>query len=484
MSALPVTSPTLARVWEQDRDAEWVATLAAAPAEIKNTVGAIVAAHKADMADDFYAVMLDDPNARRFLDNESVHTRLHASLQRWMDTLFGGSHDQAQVMAALQRQVGEVHARAEIPVQLVSRGMRLIKTRLFDHLVRSSLNRADLVVAVEYISSLMDLAFAEMSSAYVRSHEEGARTDEMFRMITAGQNMALERQRQLAALTDWENTVLRAFVTRPDMLNILPLRTSAFGLWMQHKGPLLFEEAAELASIAQHIERLDGTLLPLVANEQGQSTELGLPAVLRDLISALEESKYLVNALFDRLTDLEAGRDVLTQLYNRRFLQTILRRAMKLAMRHENAYAVLMMDVDHFKRVNDQHGHDIGDRVLQHVAAIMLSHARVSDFFFRYGGEEFLAVLNEVSQEQAMIVAEKIRHRIETADIGLGDGKTLRVSISIGVAVHDGHPDFQQIINRADEALYQAKQTGRNRVVLSQPQALSHAQKAAQPQGR
>ncbi|MDP2416624.1 MAG: diguanylate cyclase, partial [Hydrogenophaga sp.] len=385
MSALPIISPPLARVREKDRDAEWVTTLAAAPEEIKNTVGAIVAAHRADMADEFYAAMLGDPSARRFLDNETVHTRLHASLQRWMDTLFGGTHDQAKVMAALQRQVGEVHARAEIPVQLVSRGMRLLKTRLFDHLVRSSLNRADLVVAVEYISSLMDLAFAEMSSAYVRSHEEGARTDEMFRMITAGQNMALERQRQLAALTDWENSVLRAFVTRADMLNILPLRASAFGLWMQHKGPLLFEEAAELASIAEHIDRLDSTLLPLVAHELEQKTdltELGLPAVVRELLSTLEESKYLVNVLFDRLTDLEAGRDVLTQLYNRRFLQTIMRRAMKLALRHENSYAVLMLDVDHFKRVNDLHGHDMGDRVLQHVAALMLSHARASDFFF------------------------------------------------------------------------------------------------------
>lgn len=470
MNALPPSPPPFAHARAQVRDAEWVTTLATAPATIKNTVGAIVASHRADMAGEFYAAMLDDNDGRRFLSNETVHTRLHASLQRWLDTLFGGSHDQAQVMAALQRQVGEVHARAEIPVQLVSRGMRLLKTRLFFHLVHSNLNRADLVVAVEYISSLMDLAFAEMSSAYVRSHEQGARTDEMFRMVTAGQNMALERQRQLAALTEWENILLRSLVSRADLLNVLPLRVSAFGLWMQHKAPLLFEEAAELISIAQHIERLDGTLLPLLANEQSQKTDLGLHAVVRDVLSTLEEAKYLVNALFDRLTDLEAGRDVLTQLYNRRFLQTIMRRAMKLAMRHENAFAVLMLDVDHFKRVNDQHGHDMGDRVLQHVATLMLSHARASDFFFRYGGEEFLAVINEVQMEQALLVAEKIRSRIEAADIVLGNGTALRITISIGVALHDGHPDFQRLITRADEALYQAKQAGRNRVVLAQPQ--------------
>jgi diguanylate cyclase len=467
-TALPAINSALVLASEQDRDAEWVAVLAATPPGIKDTVGEIVAAYRAEMAGEFYSVMLEDPHARHYLSNETVHTRLHTSLQRWMDTLFGGTHDQAQVMAALQRQVGEVHARAEIPVQLVSRGMRLLKMRLFDHLVRSELNRSDLVAAVEYISGLMDLAFAEMSSAYVRSHEQGARTDEMFRMVTAGQNVALERQRQLAALTEWENSVLRALATRADMLHIAPLRTSAFGLWIQHKAPLLFDEAAEIAGIGQHIERLDRTLLPLLANEQAQNPMSSQPVLLRDLLSTLEESRYLVNALFDRLTDLEAGRDVLTQLYNRRFLQTIMRRAMKLAMRHENTFAVLMLDVDHFKRVNDQHGHDMGDRVLQHVAALMVSHGRASDFFFRYGGEEFLAVINEVNEEQALAVAEKIRTRIEAADIGLGDGKTLRVTISIGAAMHDGHPDFQRLITRADDALYRAKQGGRNRVSLSE----------------
>jgi len=313
-----------------------------------------------------------------------------------------------------------------------------------------------------------------MSSAYVRSHEQGARTDEMFRMVTAGQNVSLERQRQLNALTDWENSVLRALATRGDMMHLSSLRTSPFGLWMQHKAPLLFEEAAEIASIGQHIDRLDRTLLPLLASEQGGTPTPGQSVVLRDFLSALEESKYLLNALFDRLTDLEAGRDVLTQLYNRRFLQTILRRAMKLAMRQENPFAVLMLDVDHFKRVNDQYGHEIGDRVLQHVASLMVSHGRASDFFFRYGGEEFLAVINEVNVGQALAVAEKIRARIEAADIGLGDGQSLRVTLSAGVAMHDGHPDFKRLITRADDALYLAKQGGRNRVVLA-PSAASSA---------
>jgi len=187
--------------------------------------------------------------------------------------------------------------------------------------------------------------------------------------------------------------------------------------------------------------------------------------VLRDFLAELEETRYLVNTLFDRLVDMEVGRDVLTQLYNRRFLPTILRRELEVARRQQNSFAVLMIDVDHFKRVNDEHGHETGDRVLQHMATLLLAHGRASDFFFRYGGEEFLAVVNEVDEAQAMAVAEKIRTRVEQADIPLSDDRSLRITVSIGLAMHDGHPDYRHLVNRADEAVYMAKRAGRNQVV-------------------
>lgn len=451
-------------------DGDWVAVLEGTPAHILSAVGDLVRDHRADMATSFYTAMMADPQASQFLSHDAVHTRLHASIQRWMETLFGGDHHQSMAMSALQRQVGEVHARAEIPVHLVSRGMRHLKARLFDLMVGSTLSRSDLLVAAQYASSLMDLAFAEMSGAYVHSHEQGARTDEMFRMVTAGQNAALERHRQLAALTEWENTVLRGLATGSSVSNLPGLRSSSFGLWVQHKAPLLFNEVNELTGIARHIELLDHTLMPLIAQDQQRlsgQVGVGTGLALRDFLAELEECRYLINAMFDRLSDLEAGRDVLTQLYNRRFLPTIMRRALYLARREENSFGVLMLDVDHFKRVNDDHGHEMGDRVLQSVASLLMSHGRVSDFYFRYGGEEFLAVLNEVSEAEAMAVAEKIRSRIESAEIALSEGNSIRVTISIGVAMHNGHPDYRHLINRADEALYQAKHGGRNQVCLA-----------------
>lgn len=464
------TRGTAALTLDRDPDADWQQVLARVPSHILNVVGGLVSSHRAELAQHFYSTMLADAEAGRYLSHEAVQTRLNPSIQRWMETLFGGRHDQPETMAAMQRQVGEVHARAEIPMGLVSRGMRLLKARVFELLVGSSLSRDDLVCAVEYVGSLMDLAFAEMSQAYVRSHEQGARTDEMFRMVTAGQNAALERHRQLAALTDWENLVLRALATGVQLSTVSSLRASAFGLWIQHKAPLLFDEPRELARINDHIELMDDTLLPVISREQqAQDPEVrnGQSVALRDFLADLEEMRFLVNVLFDRLTDLEAGRDVLTQLYNRRFLPTIMRRELALARRQANSFALVMIDVDHFKRVNDEHGHESGDRVLQHMAALLLAHGRASDFFFRYGGEEFLAVINEVDPSQALAVAEKIRARIEQADVLLGEGQRLRLTVSLGVAMYNGHPDYRHLINRADAALYTAKREGRNRVCMA-----------------
>ena len=444
---------------------DWAYVVGAVAQDVSASVARVVHDHSAQLAEGFYTVMMADPEAARFLSHDAVQTRLKPSIQRWMNLLFAGQGCDPVALAALQRQVGDVHARAEIPVGLVSRGMRHLKSCLRDLLVRSDLDREGLVNAVGYVGGLMDLAFAEMSSAYVRAHEQGARTDETFRLVTAGQNLALERHKQLVALTDWENTVLRALATGAPLDALPQLRASAFGLWVQHKAPLMFEAATELATIGEQIHHLDHTLMPLLAtgplHAQGQEGS----GVLRDFLASLEETRFVLNTVFDRLVDMEVGRDVLTQLYNRRFLPTILRRELELARNHHNPFAVLMIDVDHFKRVNDTHGHETGDRVLQHIAVLLQGQARASDFVFRYGGEEFLAVINEVSPEQALAVADKIRARIESSVLTVSDQLTLCVTVSVGLALHDGHPDYRHLINRADQALYEAKRSGRNRVV-------------------
>lgn len=170
------------------------------------------------------------------------------------------------------------------------------------------------------------------------------------------------------------------------------------------------------------------------------------------------------NRLQDELRRLSTT-DALTGLHNRRFLDESLRRELE-RVRHTGApLSVIMFDVDRFKRFNDEHGHDQGDRVLQAIAASLRQALRKYDLACRYGGEEFLAILPGTAAEGAFSVAERLRRDVEECSV---DG--LKVTISLGVAtvpdILAGAPE--DLVAAADSALYRAKAGGRNRVEVAQ----------------
>ena len=125
--------------------------------------------------------------------------------------------------------------------------------------------------------------------------------------------------------------------------------------------------------------------------------------------------------------------------------------------------SVLLIDVDHFKLINDTYGHPFGDTVLQAVAAAMARALRESDYLGRWGGEEFVAVLPNVRTDRALVVAEKVREAVATFRFE----HDLRVTVSIGVACARQQSEFESLFDKADTALYKAKESGRNRVVVS-----------------
>ncbi|TMC84706.1 MAG: GGDEF domain-containing protein [Chloroflexi bacterium] len=133
---------------------------------------------------------------------------------------------------------------------------------------------------------------------------------------------------------------------------------------------------------------------------------------------------------------------------------------MQRSRRHHNAIAFLMIDLDHFKQVNDTYGHLNGDAVLAELAQILVTGARESDVCARYGGEEFALILHETTEPGARTLAERIRAKVAAATFPGG----LKLTISVGVAATDDPALFTQLIDRADQALYAAKQGGRNQV--------------------
>lgn len=161
--------------------------------------------------------------------------------------------------------------------------------------------------------------------------------------------------------------------------------------------------------------------------------------------------------------------DDLTGLYNRRHLNTHLIREFEHCKRYKTALSCIMLDLDHFKQVNDSHGHEFGDEVLRSVSALIKESVRSSDYVFRFGGEEFVVLLPETKKEGAMRTAEKIRSTIAAAHIQNSQRTiSIRVTISGGVATFQAGDEYaaNNLINLADKALYTAKETGRNRIVF------------------
>ncbi|MBC3882001.1 diguanylate cyclase [Undibacterium sp. LX40W] len=173
----------------------------------------------------------------------------------------------------------------------------------------------------------------------------------------------------------------------------------------------------------------------------------------------------LINtALANRLIAL-AATDALTGLMNRRSLDQEITRQLANEKRHGECMSLMMIDVDHFKQINDQHGHLAGDEVLRRLAHLMQSVVRTNDYIARYGGEEFCILLPGTNEAQALILAERLRRLFNELVIEW-DGDIVRGSISIGVAdtLHDAH-EAHSILSAADLALYMAKHQGRNRVI-------------------
>ena len=183
-----------------------------------------------------------------------------------------------------------------------------------------------------------------------------------------------------------------------------------------------------------------------------------------------EQIKEHVSALFDanqRLQE-ESIRDPLTGLYNRRYLEDVLERETRRAVRAEHGLGVIMLDLDHFKRFNDTYGHDTGDAVLRETAALFLKSVRAEDIVCRYGGEEFVIILPMAGFNTAYARAERIREKVHELNLLCRGEAVGKITVSAGVA---GLPEHglvpKELLKAADAALYRAKAEGRDRVVAA-----------------
>ncbi|MFN0150670.1 MAG: diguanylate cyclase [bacterium] len=188
--------------------------------------------------------------------------------------------------------------------------------------------------------------------------------------------------------------------------------------------------------------------------------DLGLLALLANIAAGVVKNA--------RRLELLIFVDPLTDVYTRGYFDEEFRREVERSNRNRASFALLMVDVDYFKKVNDEHGHAAGDRALRTIAQLLKSNLRQVDIVTRYGGEEFAVLLPGTSEQEASLAAERLRRVIEQTPIALDTGSELRLTISVGGALYPNHAKSRdELLDRADRiALLRAKREGRNRVVL------------------
>ena len=170
---------------------------------------------------------------------------------------------------------------------------------------------------------------------------------------------------------------------------------------------------------------------------------------------------YLVYKIVHKNLEVGIITDPMTNLFNRNHFNEILQKQITLNSRYSSPFSLILCDVDFFKDINDEFGHQQGDKVLVHLASLLQNNARENDYVFRIGGEEFALIFPHTNQKQAAIIADKFRQLVSEVNFGLNK----KITISIGVCECSTDEGAEALFRRADNALYQAKSSGRNKVV-------------------
>lgn len=433
---------------------------------------AVVKPQSEDIVNHFYRVLLNNTAAIKFLNHDTVKSRLRLTLAQWLNDMFTfrAQPEDLEIYYQYQLEIGHFHARIDLPMSLVNYGMNLIKTQVMQVLKTSNLKRDDLADALILATHVLDWSLAVIGESYEHDMVINEKNAQSLKMHISAQNLAFDYERLCTSLSEWmRNLLLQIAQNKYDPSMQSTIRHSNFGLWISHKAHLFLAGRAELTVLVTLIDNIDEEMRQLAIHIH-QKNSAAIDTTLSNLNDHISKTIWVLGNIAKDMIEEENGRDPLTHLFNRRYLETVMRHETAYSLENGILFGALMMDIDFFKRLNDMHGHAGGDCILEQLAEVLTQQVRGGDFVFRLGGEEFLIILADVDQAVIHRVAEKVRSAIANHVFKL-DEKQVSVTVSIGTAIHDRHPDFNRTINLAREALATAKESGKNQVFCA-PQTL------------
>ncbi len=429
---------------------------------------------------------------------------------------------------ASRRQVQQDHGRQVMDrIRALFQTINTVEDRLLDqrtsvYLEEQKTALFSLVIFIINVLLLLGAIFLFMRRELRQRRESDRRQHEYVSTIDKSLRTLQRERNDIAALNEFTNFVQSCAsveevgkITGPFIKGILPEYSGALYLYADLNGELILTESwgnAPMPAVLTsdgcwglrrgqphyhtsdsappacfHLpgsEQIETLCLPLVA----QGNTLGLLTLFqsgaesapagntlqagqrRGLINMIVRQLSLALAnlqLRESLKD-QSIRDPLTGAFNRRYFNDVAEKELAQARRFGRSFALIMLDIDHFKRFNDDHGHSSGDAVLVAVASYLQSSLREGDWMFRYGGEEFVLLLAEASASDAEKKAQELRSGISSLRIEFGDGSLPRLTVSIGIAEYPQHgDDLKALLEKADTALYASKEAGRNRITLA-----------------
>lgn len=266
-----------------------------------------------------------------------------------------------------------------------------------------------------------------------------------------------------------EFLALSYLIMRP--VNVISRSLNTSSNTVEEIAPIPLSSNDEFGDLAKQFNMIRSQLAK--ANEQLQSKVDMADSKLQQTNQQLLRQSEELQRMNEQLKHLSIT-DPLTGLYNRRQFQELMNTEVQLSIRHNDPNSLLVIDIDYFKKINDQYGHTSGDQVLRHIAGLLVDNVRRSDMVCRVGGEEFVVCLRRALAEYALLVAEKLRKKIQDTPLKLGN-EIIPVTISLGVSSIPGIGQqvrtAEELFDQADKALYYSKQSGRNRITHFQNMA-------------
>ncbi len=444
----------------------WQETFRGAPEAVREPVRALVERSAGEVIERFYEHMLTHDRAQDYLKLDLVESRLKATLHDWMVSLFS-VRDEAMLpgLVARQVQIGLVHARIKLPSDLMQCGVRLIAAELRARLPAFFPDMEMRLAAVVYIQEVLQVADMLVTSAFVRNIQDHARKEEAYRVVSLEHDMALERERQRAALAEWSHKLVLATRVPGRVVTAGKLADSDFGQWLRHKAAIFFDGTAELDSVWDVVQEIDDVVLPQLRSDEAQGGRAD--KLILDLERWLEFIRYLMNDLFSRLSSSLLGRDSVTRLLNRRYLPALLTREIDSHKSSGEPLCVVLVKVDPLSRSPIFADPESHARLLQQMSMIVADAAHGGDHVFRYSDDMFLIIVVKSGPDKTLEMANEIRTRTRVADFHLRRDNSMRVTVSVAVADFNGHPDYQMLISRLEDAVVRQTMAGGDQVGLA-----------------